>query len=219
MHLCIHVCMQACMNVSNAYSRNVCTSASRYVGRMYASASVCPCVKCMHICMLACMQAYMNVRIYECMQAYIKVAMYWCMHVRLHVCMKVYACVCVWNPLSHTDSFYINFVQLTAVIEASQTNSKKKYLEYNMGEEKKTYINRNFHSKMQGGRGDLQSSAQRSSLQASHEARIDHPYVPAPTSLNSWFLFLFNALPCFPHRRSPRNTATASSTFIIYNST
>ena len=34
-------------------------------------------------------------------------------------------CVCV-GPLSHTDSFYINFVQLTAVIEASQTDSKKK---------------------------------------------------------------------------------------------
>ena len=31
-----------------------------------------------------------------------------------------------------------------------------------------------------GGRGDLQSSAQRSSLQASQEARIDHPCVPAP---------------------------------------
>ena len=31
----------------------------------------------------------------------------------------------------------------------------------------------------QGGRGDLQSSAQRSSLQASQEARTDHPCVPA----------------------------------------
>ena len=30
-----------------------------------------------------------------------------------------------------------------------------------------------------GGRGDLQSSAQRSSLQASQEARTDHPCVPA----------------------------------------
>ena len=35
-------------------------------------------------------------------------------------------------------------------------------------------------SNMQGGRGDLQSSAQRSSLQSSQEARIDHPCVPAP---------------------------------------
>ena len=94
MHLCIHVCMQACMNVSNTYSRNVCKSACRHVGRMYASAFVCPCVRCMHICM-ACMQAWMNVRNYECMQVYINVAMYWCMHARLHVCMKVYACVCM----------------------------------------------------------------------------------------------------------------------------
>ena len=36
------------------------------------------------------------------------------------------------------------------------------------------------YKNMQGGRGDLQSSAQRSSLQESQEARIDHPCVPAP---------------------------------------
>ena len=70
------------------------------------------------------------------------------------------ACVCVWNPLSHTVFFIL-------------------------------------HQELQGGRGDLQSSAQRSSLQASQEARINHPCVPALTSLNFWFLFLFNAVPCF----------------------
>ena len=64
------------MNVSNTYGRNVCKSACRHVGRMYASASVCPCVRCMHICTQACMQAWMNVHIYECMQVYINVAMY-----------------------------------------------------------------------------------------------------------------------------------------------
>ena len=36
------------------------------------------------------------------------------------------------------------------------------------------------YKNIQGGRGDLQSSAQRSSLQESQEARIDHPCVPAP---------------------------------------
>ena len=35
-------------------------------------------------------------------------------------------------------------------------------------------------SNLQGGRGGLQSFAQRSSLQASQEARIDHLCVPAP---------------------------------------
>ena len=37
-----------------------------------------------------------------------------------------------------------------------------------------------FIQKYTGGRGDLQSSAQRISLQESQEARIDHPCVPAP---------------------------------------
>ena len=36
------------------------------------------------------------------------------------------------------------------------------------------------YKNMQRGRGDLQSSAQRSSLQESQEAQIDHPCVPAP---------------------------------------
>ena len=39
------------------------------------------------------------------------------------------------------------------------------------------------YNSLQGGRGDLQSSAQRSSLQESQEARIDHPCVPAPKQL------------------------------------
>ena len=66
------------MNVSNTYSRNVCKSACMHVGRMYASASDCLCVRCMHICMQACMQAWMNVRINQCIKVsvYINVAMY-----------------------------------------------------------------------------------------------------------------------------------------------
>ena len=91
MHLCIHVCMQACMNVSNTYSRNVCKSACMHVGRMYASASDCLCVRCMHICMQACMQAWMNVRINQCMQVYINVACTPpCMHEGICVCVCVY---------------------------------------------------------------------------------------------------------------------------------
>ena len=41
-----------------------------------------------------------------------------------------------------------------------------------------------FIKNCRGAEGDLQSSAQRSSLQASQEARIDHPCVPALTNLN-----------------------------------
>ena len=66
------------MNVSNTCSRNVCKSACMHVGRMYASASDCLCVRCMHICMYA--------GVDECTHQSMYAGIYQCSNVLMHAC-------------------------------------------------------------------------------------------------------------------------------------
>ena len=53
-------------------------------------------------------------------------------------------------------------------------------------------------SNLQGGRGGLQSFAQRSSLQASQEARIDHLCVPAPNQFELLISVPIHCCAAFP---------------------
>ena len=71
------------------------------------------------------------------------------------------------------------------------------------------------YNSLQGGRGDLQSSAQRSSLQESQEARIDHPCVPVPKQFELELLISVPVQCCavFPFTQFLKSVDSTFSTF------